>query len=190
MQNVLFRQAIIAPAAMLLPIIAGFFADDYNPVSQHMSELELRGDLIAWAVRIGAITAGTSLSLFALGCLRLNAYFSSLTSLLFGIAMISNGVFIIGSPLHGMYGLALFLVLVPGFFLAELPDYSSKAWFRPVSLLFALISLVFMWLLLVGLEPAEIRGLTQRLSVIFFFGWYGIVALLPPPPNTASFRDN
>ena len=117
--SVLIRQAILVPIGMLAPVVVGFFATDYSSLSQHMSELQARENGIAWAVRIGAILAGSSICLFALGCWRAHARFTALTSFLFGLAMICNGVFIFGDPRHGLYGLAIMLVLVPAFFLAE-----------------------------------------------------------------------
>ena len=39
---------------------------------------------------------------------------------LFGAAMLANGVFPTGNPLHGLYGLAIFSILVPVFYASEL----------------------------------------------------------------------
>ena len=37
----------------------------------------------------------------------------------FGVGMMSNGILLIGSPLHGFYGLPIFSVLLPPAFTAE-----------------------------------------------------------------------
>jgi len=92
--------------------------------------------------------------------------------------MVSNGLINMGSPWHGLMGLAIFSVLTPAFFLAEFPDWSTAPGFKPATLATALIGLAYMWTLLVGLDPAELRGLTQRVSSLITFGWYGLAGLV------------
>lgn len=180
--DLLIRQGVIAPLAMALPLILGFFVADYNSLSQHMSELQLRDPWIAWSVRAGAFIAGVSVCLFAIGCSVMHGKFrfsfTSLAAFAFGVGMISNGIFIIGSPLHGFYGLPIFLVLVPAFFVAEFHDIFPGKWFRDISLLTALLSLAYMWMLLVGFDPPEFRGLTQRAATMISFGWYALAAIV------------
>lgn len=198
------RQAIFVPLAMIAPILVGLFVADYNSVAQHMSELELRTDWIAWVVRFGAGVSGLSIMLFAVGCFLLpqentsgvdqgggvRFSFTGLVAMLFGVGMVSNGVFIIGSPLHGLYGLPIFSVLVPAFFVAEYARTAAAdiwpTWFTGFSLLVALLALIYMWALLVGFDPAAYRGLTQRTSTLVSFGWYAAVAFAMRPSFAAK----
>ncbi|MEM9170505.1 MAG: DUF998 domain-containing protein [Pseudomonadota bacterium] len=178
--DALIRQAYIAPLAMLPPIVIGLFVADYNWLAQHMSELQLRAAPIAWTIRIGAATAGVSVFLFAVGCLflRCGVQFSwtFLAAALFGAGMVGNGVFPIGSPLHGLYGLPIFMSLVPAFFVAEFPRAAPGGWFRHVSLASAFVSLAYLWGMLIGIEPEAYRGATQRAATLVTFGWYAAAA--------------
>lgn len=163
---------------MAIPIVLACFVSDYSSLSQHLSELELGPAWIAWAIRITAVVSGISIVLFALGCLLLHGCFrfswTFLAALLFGLAMMANGIFIVGNPLHGLYGLAIFLVLVPAFFVAEFPNTTSSNWFRDFSLMTATLGLIYMWILLAGLDPIEYRGLTQRVATVLAFSWFGV----------------
>ncbi len=161
-------------------IVIGLGANDYSVVSQHMSELQLRGDYTTLVVKIGATLAGIGICAFAiLGTIAAGRFsFMAFTALLFGAAMISNGLITMGSPLHGLMGLAIFSVLTPAFFVAEFPEWSDAPGFKVATLAVALIGMVYMWILLVGLDPAELRGLTQRASSVISFGWYGVAGLM------------
>ena len=64
-------QSVIAPIAMVIPVVLAFFVSDYESISQHLSELALGPAWIAWSIRIAAIIAGMSIVLFALACLFL-----------------------------------------------------------------------------------------------------------------------
>ena len=168
---------VIAPVAMLVPILASFFASDYDWLSQHMSELQLRKDAFSTLVHGGAFVSGLALTFFATGALLGGGTFTALTTLAFGIGMMANGVFPIGSPLHGLYGITIFLVLPPAIFVGEFQNASAPTWFRNYSFATAAASLAFIWFLLVGLEPDALRGLTQRISTLISFSWYAVAAL-------------
>ncbi|MEO1553391.1 MAG: DUF998 domain-containing protein, partial [Pseudomonadota bacterium] len=155
---------------------ASFFASDYDWLSQHMSELQLRKDIFSLMVHGGAFVAGLALISFALGALLRGGIFTALTTLAFGIGMLANGIFPMGSPLHGLYGIAIFLILPPAIFVGEFRWACEQSWFRTYSYATAVASLAFMWLLLVGLEPASIRGLTQRVSTLISFSWFAVAA--------------
>lgn len=177
----LLRQAFYLPlAAMLVPVVASWFVPGYSSVSQHMSELELLGGTVAVITRAAAIVSGASIILFALGLLGYSRryVFTAFASVVFGLSMISNGIFVMGSPLHGLYGIGLISILGPAFFVAESQGMGmeprTSIWFLAASLL----TLFYMWLLLVGLDPLQYHGLTQRLSVIIIFGWYSLASLV------------
>jgi hypothetical protein len=179
MSKYLLRQGLFLPlAAMLLPVLVGFFVPGYSSVSQHLSELEPRGGFEGATTQISAAVSGVSIALFGLGAFVYSRAFrfTAFASGLFGIAMISNGVFIMGSPLHGLYGTAMVSALVPAFFAAESRDANvtvANAW----HLAAALLTLAYMWLLMSDLDPAAYRGLTQRVAILVTFGWFSLASL-------------
>ena len=172
----LVRQGWVAPAAMALLIAILFFDPLHDSIGQHMSESIAASWWSAIAIRVLPCIMGASLVLFGFGCMGRGRGWSwaGLSAILFGAAMISAGIVPMGSPWHGMYGLAVFSVLVPAFYVAEFPV--SKA-MRQVSLAASFLGLVYMWPLFIGLDPPEYRGLTQRLSTLVSFGWVGLAAL-------------
>lgn len=176
------RQAWLAPLAMLLPIVTGAFTPEHDSLAQHMSAMTLLEGWPAYSVKIGAIICGVSILIFAAGCLLLRGglawSFTAMVSAAFGIAMVFNGLFPMGSPLHGLYGLAIFSVLVPAFYVAEFGKLYDHGWLVPLSLAASTLGLGYMWGLLVGLEPPHLAGLTQRLFTVISFGWFAVVSQL------------
>ncbi len=90
--------------------------------------------------------------------------------------MISNGVFVMGSPLHGLYGLGFFMVLVPAFFATEVAPANSTL--RSLSMFAALTIMLYLWLMISGFDPQAFRGLTQRVATLLIFGWYAAASYL------------
>jgi hypothetical protein len=176
-KNLAIRQAVVLPlSAMLAPMLVGLFIPDYSVISQHMSELELLSHPVALLTRIAAIVAGGSIMVFGLGMAQRRHVFTALTALAFGISMVSNGVFVMGGPLHGLYGVGIFGVLVSAFFAVE----TGRA--RTLCMAVAIINLLYMWLLFTGLDPDAYKGLTQRLGSIVMFGWYNVAAYILTRP--------
>lgn len=161
---------------MLAPIVAATGVPGYDSIAQHISEVALLDHPLAWVQRIAAAVTGVSILLFGLGALlwtprRLG--FTAFAAWAFGASMLSNGVFVMGSPLHGLYGLGLFMVLVPACFAAELPDNGNRA-VKTWSLLVSTFSMIYMWLMLSGFDPPGFRGITQRVATLVIFGWYSM----------------
>jgi hypothetical protein len=176
MRQVLLRLATVLPLlGMLIPMMVGLCVPGYSSVQQHMSELELLSPGISLACRVGAIVSGLSILGFALAIVlskRSRMPFTAATAAIFGLSMMSNGVFTMGSPLHGMYAIGLTIILVPAFFAAE----SHRA--DSISLAASCIALVYMWALMTGLDPKPIHGLTQRIATIPMFGWFGYASFI------------
>jgi hypothetical protein len=197
---------VIPFGAMLAPILIALFLPDYSSISQHISEVALLDHPVAIVQRAAAIAAGTSILLFGVGLILLSAgnfRFTAIATTVFAASMISNGVVVMGSPLHGLYGLGLFMVLVPAFFASEIPHaWPDWARYRNVAMAVALFNLTYMWLLFSGLEPQQFRGLTQRVATVVIFGWYTLAgnsvlqnlvlhsteALIPPSSSLGSSR--
>lgn len=89
--------------------VAGLFAPDYRRVSGHASELSLVPGLASTLFKVTAIPWELSFVVFGTGLLRLADWrsFGAICWILFGVAMCSNGIWPMGSPMHGLHALAL-----------------------------------------------------------------------------------
>lgn len=179
MRSAALWQAVVVPfGVMLLLMGVGLAVPGYDSVAQHLSELGLLPGLPARMEQLAGLLSGGSILLFSAALLADGRRFActALTSSLFGLSMVCNGLFPMGSPLHGLYGIGFFVVLVPLFFLLELGPVAS-ARIRWASRLASLLTLAYLWSMLAGLDPLPYHGLTQRLAVIPMFGWYTLAAL-------------
>jgi Protein of unknown function (DUF998) len=179
--RILLKLSTIFPlVGMLLPMLLGLFQPGYSSISQHMSDLETLHGTAAMATRVGALISGVSIVAFGLALLLKRSArmpFTAGASFIFGASMVSNGIFVVGSPLHGLYAIGLSSILVPAFFGAEYPHRSGAAGSDRLSLSASGLILLYMWLLMTGLDPAAFRGLTQRLAVLPMFGWFSYASI-------------
>jgi hypothetical protein len=179
-KSLLIRQAMFVPiVAMLVPILLAFTLTGYSSISQHISETELLHHPIAPIQRICAGLTGISIILFGLGAVLSfgrRFLFTAIAALLFGSSMISNGVTVMGSPWHGLYGLGLFMSLVPAFFASEARGIFRNDGTIQLSMACAVFNLAYMWLMIAGLDPPAYKGLTQRIATVVIMGWYTIAA--------------
>jgi len=170
-RQLLLRQSRILPlAALRLPILIGFSAPGYSSLSQHVSELQLLDHPVAALMRVAPLVCGLSILLFGLGAWLIEPArftFTALTSAAVAANFISAGLWVTGSPLHGLYGVGFFIPLVPACFAAESGMGPSV---RRVCLTVAVLSMAYLWLNLSGLDP--LRGLSQRLAIVLILGWY------------------
>lgn len=164
--------------AMGVLALAGLLVPGYSTLSQHMSELGLLHGWPRWVERSAAVISGAAILVFSLALLAHGSRFacSALTSLLFAACMISNGVFTMGNPLHGLYGIGMFSVLTPLLFISEYGPAGS-AWLRVASRAVSLIGVLYLWMMVCGFDPAAYRGLTQRLAALPAFAWYALAAI-------------
>lgn len=182
MNLILIRQAVVVPlGALLAAMLFALFQPDYVSLAQHLSELTLLDQPIAYVVRAAAILTGSSMLLFGIGVVAARTprlWFTALAAVIGGASMISNGVYVMGSPLHGLYGIGFFMVLVPAFFAAEAcrADDATCAWMRRLSMAMAAFNLLYFWMMIAGLDPEGWHGLTQRLFMVVSFGWYSVAA--------------
>lgn len=171
----LIRQALLAPFLFFIPVfIAGWLTEDYSLISQHASEITLTDfETAKLILNSGAVLTGFSCILLAFGILLhfRNYYLSSAVLLIFGISMISNGIYPMGAAMHGFYGIGLSYMILPFLACYELKNRITKSTYFSVSLICGFIVFVYFWSMLVGLDPAAYRGLTQRLASVFIFGW-------------------
>jgi len=173
------RQAIYLPlGAMFAAIAFGFTVPGYSSLSQHLSEMGLMPGLPANMLTACIAVNGAAIIVFSLALLGWGRRFAltALTSMLFGVAMLSNGAFTTGSPLHGMYSIGIFSILTPLLLLVELGADASRriAWVVRAA---SLLGMAYLWLMLSGFDPQPWHGLTQRIALLPAFGWYTFAAL-------------
>ena len=99
-------------------MLVGFTVPEYSSISEHMSKLGLLGGYPAFFEKALGVIAGVSITVFSLALIRhpLGRFsFTAFTSVMFGINMLSNGIFPMGSPLHGLYGIGFFALLTPAY---------------------------------------------------------------------------
>lgn len=171
MNRFLLRQSLFLPlAALLLPMLLAPGAPQYSSLTQHVSELQLLDHPVAGLMRVAPIVCGVSILLFGVGAWlsEPSRYpYTALTSAAVAANFISAGIFVSGSPLHGLYGIGFFIPLVPACFAAE-SGLGPRV--LRISLAVAVLSMAYLWLNLSGVDP--VRGLSQRLAIVLIMGWY------------------
>lgn len=176
MRKFAIKQAIFFPlGAMLALMLVGFIVPGYSSISQQGSELGLLPGYPAVFESILASIAGVSVIMFGLGLIGHSAgrfAFTASTSIIFGISMLSNGIFTMGSPLHGMYAIGFAVVLTPVLFIAELHNSEQTQRTRVVSKWVAVLTLLYFWATITGFDPMGFHGVTQRVAIIIMFGWF------------------
>lgn len=171
MRQFLLRQSLFLPlAAILVPILLALGVPHHSSLTQHVSELQLLDHPIADLMRVAPLVCGTSILLFGVGAWLTDPSrftFTALTAAAGAANFISAGIFASGSPLHGLYGIAFFIPLVPACFAAE--SGLGRRVLR-VSLFVAVMSMAYLLLNVYGADP--VRGLTQRFALVVILGWY------------------
>jgi hypothetical protein len=81
-----------------------------------------------------------------------------------------------GSALNGFYGIGLSLMILPFIMSYEFKNCITSKIFYRITLISGFIIFIYFWSMLVGIDPAEYRGLTQRLASVVIFGWLSFAA--------------
>ncbi len=178
--KILIKQATIIPLLFFVPVfISGALVEGYDLIKQHASEITITDFETAKAIlNSGAILTGLSCIILALG-IAINFkkfYISCVLLVLFGISMVSNGLYPMGTAMHGFYGMGLALMILPFIACYEMKNEKMSPLFFKVTLISGFIIFVYFWSMLVGLDPANYRGLTQRIASVFIFGWMAYFA--------------
>lgn len=176
MRNIAIKQGMFFPLGLMLVImVVGLTVPGYSSMSQQMSALGLVQGYPAIFESVCALVIGLSIIAFSLALIKHPSgkfSFTVFTSLLFGISMLFNGMFPMGNPLHGLYGIGFFTILTPALFVAEIHSNAQVKSVAVVSKWAAVIVLFYLWLTITGFDPDGFRGLTQRVAVIPMLGWY------------------
>lgn len=177
----LVKQAYFLPLFFFIPVItAGLWVVHYDPISQHASEITLTPFYDAkLLLNAGALLTGFSCILLAIGMiikLQQKIFLSAILLTLFGISMVSNGLYAMGNPMHGFYGMGLSLMILPFLVCFELKTILLDQRFYTISLVSGFFIFLYLWSMLVGLDPDAYKGLTQRLASVVIFGWLSYLA--------------
>jgi hypothetical membrane protein len=168
------------PVWLGLSTLAGFFAVDYNPIASHVSVVTLQDGPAHLIVNIAALMAGFALIAFAAGVWRLSGRVFSAGALcwiIFGVSMLGNGIWPMGSEMHGVYVIGIFNLVAPALCLLDIRDTELRENLYGITVFASLMGVLYIWLLLTGFEPEGYSGLFQRIfgSINFFwplaFAW-------------------
>jgi hypothetical protein len=180
-KSLLVAGLIPLPWFLLWSTIAGTLAPGYSAISQHASEFTLVSGLPRTLLNLAAIGSGGAFIAFAIGLwlesgrrLAIGAF----CWLLFGAAMVSNGIWPMGTPLHGLYALGVANLIAPALSLLELEKLrDSKLAFYATAWV-SVCGIVYLWMNLVGVDPQHLRGLTQRIFSSINSLWPAVIAIL------------
>jgi hypothetical protein len=154
--------------------LGGWQAQKYSAISQHVSELLANGGVPAICERIATIGAGACFVLFGLAVWQrspLRFSFAAVSWIVFGVSMLSNGIWPMGSPLHGLYAVGIVNVISPAISHLELQKRLIGNGYLLLTLITSFCGVTYLWLNLTGFDPDLYRGASQRLFFSFFAIW-------------------
>lgn len=141
-------------------------APDYHWVSQQVSELGPLGGMPEVFEQIAGLGTGLFFILFAIGLWRESDRpfaLGALAWMVFGIAMLSNGIWRMGGPMHGLYAVGIINLIAPAMACLDSERLRSDRGFYAITAICSLAGVLYLWLNLLGFDPEGYRGLTQRL---------------------------
>lgn len=168
------------PWFLVLATSAGYLHPGYSATAQQVSELTRQPGLPHVLANVGALGSGIAFVLFAVGLWRVSdrrVAVGCACWALFGLAMISNGVWPMGSPLHGLYAIGVANLVAPALSLLDLRDLRDRTGPIAVTVFASVAGIAYLWLNLTGNDPEGYRGLTQRLFSSINALWPAVIAL-------------
>ena len=109
--------------------VAAVFAPGYNPLAQHASELLQTPTLASICARIAPIGCGVGFVAFAIGVWRESGCriaVGAICWMIFGISMLTNGLWPMGHPMHGFYTIGIANIIAPAMSHIELSAWSAN----------------------------------------------------------------
>lgn len=146
--------------------LAALFAPDYHWLGQQVSELGLLGGTAETLEQITGLGSGVFFILFAIGLWQesdRNVAVGALAWAIFGVAMLSNGIWRMGGPMHGLYAMGIITVIAPAMGCLDSERLRADRNFYIITAICSLAGVLYLWLNLLGFDPHDYRGLTQRL---------------------------
>jgi hypothetical protein len=183
----MYKRVLLAAGFLPLPwflfwsTAAGWLAPGYSALSQHASELTLTPGAARTLLKLAAVGSGLAFIAFAIGLwLASGARIAvgAVCWLLFGVAMASNGIWPMGSPLHGLYALGLTNLIAPALSLLELRQLRDNRVAFGITVVASVAGIVYLWMNLIGIDPLSLRGLTQRIFLSINSLWPATIAFL------------
>lgn len=133
--------------------VAAVLAPGYNPLAQHASELMQAPMLASICGRIAAIGSGMGFVAFSIGVWRESGRriaVGAICWLVFGISMLTNGLWPMGHPMHGFYTIGIANIIAPAMSHIELSAWSANRRAYAVTAAVSIASIVYLWLNVVG----------------------------------------
>ncbi len=130
---------------------------------------------------VAAIGSGIAFIAFALGLWLESGKkvaYGAASWVIFGLAMISNGVWIMGNPMHGLYAVGLVALIAPGLSLLETRRLHANEAAFAITAFVSFAGVIYLWMNLVGHDPQGFRGLTQRIFSSINSLWPATIASL------------
>ncbi len=171
------KQAHLIWMFSIINIGIGFIISGFNPIAQSISEVALEAPIYAYTHRFADIAIGVSMLVFGLA---LNAVvnkkisFSMLSICLLGASMLSAGIWTLESPLHLLYNLSIFMIIIPVVFALEFKEDLNSPSFEMFCLITSFIHVFVFWYIYAGFMPQEYNGLIQRIWAVLTMGWFGV----------------
>ena len=178
---VLFAGFVPLPWFLICAGVGGWMSPGYSALSQQVSELTLKPGLPHLVANIGALGCGAAFCLFAIGLWRATQKafsFGAFAWLIFGVSILSNGIWPMGGPMHGLYAIGIISLLAPALSLIELRVLRNTRTAYVITVLVSLSSLFYLWLNLTGFDPPSAKGLTQRVFSTVNSLWPAVTAAL------------
>lgn len=162
------------PFWLILSSIAALIAPGYSPIESHVSVNSLAQGWPLWLTNSAGLISGAGLLAFGAGVWAASRRVfagGALCWIIFGVAMVANGIWPMGSPMHGLYVIGIFNILAPALTVLECREEGLRQDMIPITVFCSLMGMLYLWLNLVGLDPEGYRGLTQRVFGSINFLW-------------------
>jgi hypothetical protein len=175
------RQGHLIWLFSIVNIGIGFVISGFNPLAQSISEVALEAPLFAYTHRFADIAIGLSMCIFGVALNALTSRkisFSMISIGLLGVSMVSAGIWTLESPLHLLYNLSIFMIIIPVVFALELKEKIESPPFETFCLITSFVHVFVFWCIYAGFIPQEYNGLIQRAWAVLTMGWFGVAAHL------------